>query len=212
MQDIKKISSYRRGLKGRIVEAAQNLFAANGIRAVRMDDIASELSISKRTLYEIYDNKEDLLLECMKRFSAQRKKEYTKIVESSDNVMDVLLKIYRLKIEEIRETNPQVYDDVKKYPRVLEYFDSEANATSDQQWAFMQRGIEEGFFRSDVNYELIAQFLEAIHQFVMGNRIYNQYPMDEVFHNILFVSLRGFCTIKGIEMLDRFMGEGEGCD
>lgn len=197
-------------LRERILEVARDLFAQHGIRAVRMDDIASELSISKRTLYEIYDNKEDLLLECMKRYNAQRYEQFMKIVEGCDNVMDILLKIYRMKIEEFRETNPQIYADVEKYPKVLGYFEQETAATYDRQMAFMLRGVEEGFFRSDVNYELVAKFMEAIHKFVMGKRIYNQYPMDEVFHNIIFVSLRGFCTVKGIEMLDRFMDERSG--
>lgn len=205
MQEIKNISSYRKDLREKILGASIDLFAKRGIRAVRMDDIANELSISKRTLYEIYDNKEDLLLECMKRYNMQKKELFMKIVESCDNVMDILLNIYRMKIEEYKITNPQIYSDLEKYPKVLEYFENEAATTSKRQRAFMQRGVEEGFFRADVNYELVSKFMEATHKYVMANRIYIEYPMDEVFHNIIFVSLRGFCTIKGIEVLDKFM-------
>ena len=61
------ISEYRAALKGKILDKALQLFFANGIRAVKMDDIAKSLSISKRTLYELYDNKEILLFECLKK-------------------------------------------------------------------------------------------------------------------------------------------------
>ena len=66
MQEFKNLSAYRRGLKGKILETAMVMFAKNGIKAVRMDDIASSLNISKRTLYEIFENKEVLLFEGIK--------------------------------------------------------------------------------------------------------------------------------------------------
>ena len=61
MQDFKNISTYKEGLKEKILSTAMAAFYKNGIRAVKMNDIANALSISKRTLYELYKNKEDLL-------------------------------------------------------------------------------------------------------------------------------------------------------
>ena len=55
-------TAYREGLRQKILDTAMGLFKQKGIKAVRMDDIATEIAISKRTLYEIYSNKEDLLL------------------------------------------------------------------------------------------------------------------------------------------------------
>ena len=67
MQKTNITTSYREDLHERIPMAAIRLFQQKGVKAVRMDDIANHLQISKRTLYEIYDNKEDLLLEGIKR-------------------------------------------------------------------------------------------------------------------------------------------------
>ena len=67
-------TSYRQTLKQKILATAMMLFSERGIKAVKMDDISNHLSISKRTLYEIYDNKEDLLFECLKnRFEESEK-------------------------------------------------------------------------------------------------------------------------------------------
>ena len=61
-----KVTAYRQELKGRILKESIKEFKKNGIKQVKMDDIANNLSISKRTLYEIYPNKEVLLLEGLK--------------------------------------------------------------------------------------------------------------------------------------------------
>lgn len=60
---MKELNSYRQELRPRILETAMTLFRKHGIRQVKMDDIAATLGISKRTLYELYANKEKLLLE-----------------------------------------------------------------------------------------------------------------------------------------------------
>ena len=57
MQDTKPISAYKQGLRSKIIETALKDFLSRGIRAVRMDDVATELKISKRTLYEIFGTK-----------------------------------------------------------------------------------------------------------------------------------------------------------
>ena len=61
MQEKKAITAYKKGLRAVILNAAMKAFTEKGIRAVKMDDIAESLAISKRTMYEIYATKEELL-------------------------------------------------------------------------------------------------------------------------------------------------------
>ena len=68
MQEKKTITAYKKGLREVILKTAMKAFAEKGIRAVKMDDIAESLSISKRTMYEIYATKEELLYEGVKAF------------------------------------------------------------------------------------------------------------------------------------------------
>ena len=65
MTGIKKVKCDRKELRQKVLAVAARAFTVNGIRNVRMDDIASLLSISKRTLYELFTDKEQLLLEIM---------------------------------------------------------------------------------------------------------------------------------------------------
>ena len=71
MQKINCLTAYRQELQEHILAAAMEEFRRRGVRAVKMDDIAGKLAISKRTLYEIYENKETLLLEALKLHEQQ---------------------------------------------------------------------------------------------------------------------------------------------
>lgn len=209
MQEIKNISTYRQSLKDKILETSMSLFAERGIRAVKMDDIATRLSISKRTLYEIYDDKEGLLFEGIKKYHAIRREKMRQTAQTSNNVIDIILHAYKMQVEESRLTNPLFYSDIERYPRILKYFEEENRYTRSLFLDFLHRGIDEGLFRNDINYELIAHMFEALGKYIMSNQLYRRYTIEELFNNLLFVSLRGFCTERGTELLDNFLRHKE---
>ena len=200
-------TSYRRALKDKILSTANTLFSERGVKAVKMDDIANHLSISKRTLYEIYDNKEDLLFECVKKTFTQSERELHATVENASNVMDILIRIYRLKVEMLKKTHPSFYCELEKYPKILQYFEQQNADRQQQQVNFIHRGISEGYFRSDVNYDLMLNLFEVSNRYIINNFSTLNYSMELVSYNLLFVFLRGFCTMKGIEILDKFLEE-----
>ena len=70
---------------------------------------------------------------------------------------------------------------------------------------FMERGIYEGYFRDDVNYELAWRLFDALGKYVMVNQLYRQYTIEEIFQNLVFVTMRGLCTEKGIKALDHIV-------
>lgn len=205
MQEIKVLSAYRKSLRERILDTAMCLFTERGIRAVKMDDIAHALSISKRTLYEIYDNKEQVLLEGSNRLREAHQRQMEADIGRDANVMDIVLYIYRLKIEEFHRVNPLFYSDLGRYPKLLESFRSERERTRQQFLDFMQQGVSEGYFRSDINFELVGKLFEVQSDYMMKLELYRSYPIEELFRNMLMVSLRGICTKKGVEKLDTFL-------
>ena len=144
MQETKEMSPYKQGLKSRILDTAMRLFRRNGIRAVRMDDVASELGISKRTLYEIFDNKELLLSEVVKVYSQQRREQINLRMIQCKNVMEILLADYSMKAEDFRNTNPLFYLDLLKYPKVAKLLEKDNQRMKKHTEEFFQRGIKEG--------------------------------------------------------------------
>ena len=91
MQESKEISDYKKNLRGSILETAMHAFAEKGIRAVKMDDVATALGISKRTLYEIFETKELLLFEGIRKYHAERQEYAKQATQQCKNVMEVLV-------------------------------------------------------------------------------------------------------------------------
>lgn len=205
MQEIKVLSTYRLSLKSKILDSAMLAFAQRGIKSVKMDDIAKGLNISKRTLYELYENKEILLYECIKKAKAQDEREMLTMMSQHDNVIDIILNIYKIKIEQFKQVTPQFYSDLEKFPKVMSYLEEQHDRDRVLQKQFIVRGVEEGYFRKDVDIDIVIIMFEALSQYVRRTRLYNQYPVKDIFNNMLFISFRGICTQKGIEVIDRFL-------
>ena len=203
MHDLKAETTYRQSLHERILDVAFAKFVRMGIRAVKMDDIAHELGISKRTLYEIFENKGVLLYEGVKRYKKLRDEEMSKKARQSNSVIAFILDVYRREAEISHNVSPVFYSDLVKYPQVMKFLEAKRK---EQRLLFidlMRRGVREGYFRSDVNYELVVMLFDALGGYMSEKELYKKYSFEELFHNMVFVTLRGFCTIKGIEELDR---------
>ena len=202
MQVLKETTSYRASLRGRIIECTMQEFAKHGIRGVRMDDIASALGISKRTLYEIFEDKETLLFEGVKVYEQRKKEMLKEYSEAGHHVMDIILEAYRMKMEEVRAVNPAFYIDLVKYPKLELHMKENKLHTHDDFIAFMQRGVEEGFLRPDVNYDMIPHMFDAIGQYILSNQLIRKYSIEELFSNYFLTALRGLCTEEGIRLID----------
>jgi len=204
MQDTKKASEYKEGLKDIILDTAMTLFVTNGIKAVRMDDIAAKLSISKRTLYEIYETKCDLLLECIKKFTQYEIGLFESIGNTGKDVIEIIMRFYKLKLEQSKFVNPIFYEDIDKYPKIVEYLHRDNDIKRTKFISFIERGVAEGYFRSDLNIKLVGMMFESMPDFIKRNRLRANYSQREVFHNIVFLAVRGLCTTKGLEAIDNY--------
>lgn len=191
-------TEYREQLKGRILQSAMHEFRTNGIKQVKMDDIARKLSISKRTLYEIYGNKEDLLMEGIKRDEEifNRHMEMF-ITEHHGTLMDIFAEYFRYELEQFKYTSLTFFIDLQRYPRVLTYLDELHKARNRKGISFFNRGVEEGYFRQDVDYELVEQVCSASMRHVMDNQLFHKYSMQHILYNVVFCLCEGFALNKG---------------
>ena len=202
MQENLEISKYKKSLRGRIPEVAMKLFLANGINSVRMDDVAKQMGISKRTIYEIYDNKEALLFDVVVAHFKQRLDNMEFVLRKCNNVMEILLEVYRMKVADFKNTNPLFFTEMVRYPQLQQFLIEQNDHMRENSLRFMQRGIDEGYFRKDVNYEIAGLLFDAMGAYIMEKELYRKYSIEDIFRNIVFVSLRGMCTDKGIEAID----------
>lgn len=203
-------TNYRIDLREKILRASMREFLHKGVKSVKMDDIANILGISKRTLYEIYSNKEELLLECVRLHEDEYDQQmaiYT--ANKNHNVIDVIIEFYRRQISNVSDATPLFFQQLRKYENVLDFCESRRIEREKNAKNFFQRGVSEGYFRSDVDYFLVMRIGGAAIDMIMHDKMYSNYTMREILHNVIFIIIRGFCTEEGIKKLDNFLNNNK---
>ena len=118
MSDNAKETSNRAELRDRIIVKATEAFTAHGIKSITMDDIATSLGISKRTLYEVFEDKETLLREVLLKNQVDKNEFLENLLAESTNVLEVILVCFQKSIEMFHKTNKRFFEDLKKYPSI----------------------------------------------------------------------------------------------
>ncbi|MBP7097388.1 MAG: TetR/AcrR family transcriptional regulator [Prevotella sp.] len=203
MHKINVQTEYREQLKDRILNLAMQEFYVNGIKRVKMDDIAKKLVISKRTLYEIYNKKENLLLEGIKMSECLCENHMEKFQqEKTPDVMDILVEFYKVQMERVRMINPLFFVELHKYSKIVSYLNKQHELRRHKSQKFFVRGVRDGYFRDDIDYGLVERFSTATMEYVMDNKLYKIYSMQHILYNVMFLFMRGFCTDKGLVIMD----------
>lgn len=197
-------SSYRLDLKDKILKVAMQAFSSKGIRAVKMDDIAKMMSISKRTLYEIYADKETLLYSGVKR----REEEFSDHMDhfseaEGHSVIDTLVEFARCLLEYSGNVNPVFYADLHKYEKVLNFLKQKHQTSQSCAYGFFQKGVQEGYFRPDIDYNLFILISNISRQAIKEQRLFKKFGMKEIFRSCVFVFIRGVCTPLGQSVLEK---------
>mgnify|MGYP002520011769 CR=1 FL=1 len=81
-------------LKEKVAQVAAVAFMQKGIKNVKMDDVAAELGISKRTLYELFSDKEELLLDVVKLHRKEMKNYMISVAEKAENVLEIIMSFF----------------------------------------------------------------------------------------------------------------------
>ena len=195
----------RQQLKATILPMAREAFRLHGIRAVKMDDLASALKMSKRTLYETYQNKEALLIDILRQSMEEHHTAMETFKKQNNDVMDLILEHFRIQTEIYSNTNPQFFRDLKFYPGLTDKFRDIEKYNFERTMEVFSHGIEEGYFRKEVNYEFVCRVGRQFSFIFRTQDEFAQYDMREVFVSFICALLRGICTDKGVAKLDSFL-------
>lgn len=205
--ELEEKSQKERTLRIQIAKVALRAFVKQGIRAVTMDEIASQMGISKRTLYELFPDKETLVVACIEVHHEQHSAELKKVVSQHDNVIDIILSFYRYTVEEFYRVSPLFLLDSRRYPSVQKKLKEEKRNNACNTISFFKRGVEEGLLRKDVNFEIAHELLDHQFSLLMQSNLSEKYSFLEVYESIFFTFLRGVATEKGQLMVEKFVKE-----
>ena len=145
--------------KEKIISESINLFMTYGLRSVTMDDIAKHLSMSKKTIYQHFKDKEEIIIQATNEVFDTENKKMCEIEDGAENAVEQLYMLTVKLRETIKNTSTTALYDMKKYyPRAWEkYKDYKHNVIYNSVIDNLKRGIREGLFRGNINPEILAQ-------------------------------------------------------
>lgn len=204
MEVTPKVKDNRSQLKSRVLEYAKEAFNVYGIKDVTMDSIASGLSVSKRTLYELFGDKEGLLLEVVKIHYDESRQFINQVLSKSDNVLDVIFTIYERNVQEIRKANKVFFEEIHKYPSVIHYLQTARKEMASITMFYFNKGVSQNLFRDDVNYEIIRTAIVEEMGILLRSELSEKYSLVEIYEQLVLLHMRGVATEKGLKKVDDF--------
>ncbi|MCB0639225.1 MAG: TetR/AcrR family transcriptional regulator, partial [Lewinella sp.] len=164
--------------KHRLLDQAEQLFMRYGIRSVSMDDIARELGVSKKTLYQFVENKAELVSEIMMRRMSRAQAAVHALRAQATDAMDELYQVAHYMIEQFRTFSPAVRFDLQKYYTRESRHLEQLHEKFFEQFARenLERGQAQGWYREDIDPGILAKLFVYM---ALSVGDIDHFPMDE---------------------------------
>ena len=195
-------------IKDRIITEARQLFVKYGIRSITMDMIAEHLGISKRTIYENFRDKDELLKSCIVTAMADQREINEEIIRNSSNIIEATFVFIKNSINTLKQINPSFFFDIKKYYPAIwsENIHKNDKRNLNRTISLLNQGVSEGLFREDINVEIIARLILEQFKLLSNQEIFpeDKYSMIDIFENIVINFIRGIVTDSGLKLVNTY--------
>lgn len=195
-------------IKEKILKGAEDLFMKYGVRSISMDDIARHLSVSKKTLYQHFADKEDIVTMTCKAHLERHCREFEQINGKAKNAIEELANLSVCLKRNFEQINPSLLFDLQKYhPKAwsvwLNYKDKFIRESVVRN---LKQGIEEGYFRPEIDPEVIAAVRLELVEIVFDETIFprDRFRLPEVQAQIFDHFVYGLVTEKGKKLYQKY--------
>lgn len=189
-------------LKEKIIRQAKQMFWDYGLKRVGIDDICTELHISKKTFYTVFKTKNELIEEILK--SVRIEKKQMEEIEDNDNIIEYLISktnTFRNKPRRDDEKLFQIHFDMKKY--YSELFDKHCRLIKEDAevntLSILNMGIAQGLFREDMDLTLTKKLISEIFSNMLEYSNANKIPFIHMMDFCMDTMFRVVCNDKGLE-------------
>src|SRR6201989_2477641 len=143
----------------RIIQGGEELFLTAGIKSVTMDDIAKHLGMSKKTIYQFFKDKNELVIALVKKKLQEDEDQMCDLISKSGNVIEEMINMMKCSQEIFSRINPIVIHDLQKYhPEAWQQFqDFKATVIVRTLEELLTKGIQQGYIRPDIDVQIMAR-------------------------------------------------------
>lgn len=194
-----------------ILEGAKNLFMQFGLKSITMDDIARKVGVSKKTIYQFFNDKNSIVFKSVHEHFSDHRKEIENVLENSKDAIESIYRISKCMKVQIEAINPTVLYDLQRYfPKAYKRFLEFKNTfMKDRMSQIIENGISTGYFRKEINTEiLIIQRIEQV-QLAFNNEVFprDKFDFKEVHEQLFDHFIHGILTEKGKEKYNQYLNE-----
>ncbi|MBD0258807.1 MAG: TetR/AcrR family transcriptional regulator [Cytophagales bacterium] len=195
-------------VKERILAGAAELFMRYGCKSVTMDDIARHLAVSKKTLYQFYKDKDEIITTFARNEFECEKDCMQGITADAENAIDEVMRISRHIRQTFSKMNPALLYEMQKYhvEAWQVYADFRESAVADHIRGNLERGIREGLYRDTIDVEILTRLRLELIQLAFDPRVFPpaQFSLVEIQMQVMDLFIRGIATTKGLQVLDQY--------
>ena len=192
-----------------LLQKIGEVFMKYGVRSVNMDDIAKHLSISKKTLYKYFKDKNEIVQTVMVGSCEVEKCVLNGFCSDANNAVEEMVMISQFVNEKLQNLNPSVMFDLQKYyPETYQTFFNHKNVFIMEGIKLnIERGIKEGLYRDNINPYIIAQVYISKMDVLWDTEIFPSsiYSFAEVHTEMIRYHLRGIVSEKGLVSLKEIL-------
>lgn len=192
-----------------IIETSGEIFLKYGIRSVTMLDIANNLGISKKTIYSHFKDKDEIVYYAVLSKLDLHKQDIFNLKYQSSNVIEELVHFSRYLKDFVCAINPSVLNDMQKYyPDTWQlYCNYKKNIFTNHIIETLHQGIQEGYFRPDINPEIIGILRMEEFDMMFNDNVYprESYSMDEVQEQLWHHFVLGITTPEGCNLFKKYL-------
>jgi AcrR family transcriptional regulator len=197
----------------RIIQGGEELFLQAGIKSITMDDIARHLGMSKKTIYQFFKDKNELVIALVKKKLKEDEEQITEIISKSTNVIDEMINMMKCSEDIFSRINPIVIHDMQKYhpDAWAEFQKFKAEVLINTLEELLTKGVKQGYIRPELDVKIIARM--RVSQVEMGFNT-SIFPLAEF--NPWKVQVQflehfnyGICTLKGYKLLNQYKNINE---
>ena len=189
------------------------LYMKYGIKSVTMDDVARELGISKKTLYQYVNDKNDLVQKVVEMEITDKAAGFSKMRCPDLNAIEEIFEVHKLVQQMLKDYNPSTEYDLRKYYPDL--FAQVVKVRRERIYtntlANLKKGKEEGLYRKELNDELIAKLQLSRIESAFDDKIFTQEELvsPKLFLEMFVYHIRGIANDKGLTVLEKKLKELE---
>jgi AcrR family transcriptional regulator len=194
-------------IRNRIIEGAAELFKTYGIKSVTMDSLANHLGMSKRTIYEVFSDKDELLAGVLDWMNEKQKELLKNILNESENAVIAIFRLLKINQLHFQQMSPAFHADLKRFH--IEWLNKNANKGEMPDYRntqqIIERGIKEKLFRKEINADLANRCLFMLIRTSMDNDLFpfEQFSRKDVIKNSFINYLKGISTPEGLNLITR---------